>query len=96
MTALEKQVQEIKVKYPNSIVLLQCGNFYEAINEDAEKIINILGLVKTENKGMILAGFEAYYLTDYLPKLIKAGHTVALVEDITDKKPVNVKRSKLH
>lgn len=88
---------ELKAKHPDTVVLMKVGDFYTTYRDDAALISNVLGVTLTRrangNDGKIeLAGFPADLLDQYLPKLIRAGHRVAL-GDYQTKSPV-VKRQK--
>lgn len=88
---------ELKAKHPDTVVLMKVGDFYTTYREDAALISNVLGVTLTRrtngNDGKVeLAGFPADLLDQYLPKLIRAGHRVAL-GDYQTKSPV-VKRQK--
>lgn len=86
-----KQFNELKAKHPEAILLFRIGDFYEAYDEDATKIGEILGITVTrklnsKEKGsdghaLRLAGFPYHALDTYLPKLIRAGLRVAICEN---------------
>lgn len=88
-TPLMRQYNEIKVQYQDSIVLFRMGDFYETFNDDAKKTAKILGIVLTTRSSgsaadVPLAGFPYHALDNYLPKLVKAGHRVAICEQVED------------
>ena len=90
-TPLMKQYNEIKNRYPNTILLFRLGDFYETFMEDAEIAAKVLGITLTKrNNGaagkMPLAGFPYHQLDVYLPKLVKGGHRVAVCEQMEDPK----------
>ncbi|MGK0138542.1 MAG: DNA mismatch repair protein MutS, partial [Algoriphagus sp.] len=76
-TPLNKQYNQIKVKYPGALLLFRVGDFYETFGQDAIKASKILGIVLTKrNNGganQELAGFPHHSLDTYLPKLVRAG-----------------------
>ena len=83
---------ELKGKHKDTIVLLKVGDFYTTYRDDAATISNVLGVTLTRrpngNEGKVeLAGFPSDLLDQYLPKLIRAGHRVAL-GDYQTKSPV--------
>ena len=43
-----KQYKEIKIKYPDSILLFRVGDFYETFGEDAIKTSEILNIILTK------------------------------------------------
>jgi DNA mismatch repair protein MutS len=92
-TPLNKQYNQIKVKYPGALLLFRVGDFYETFGEDAIKASKILGIVLTKrNNGganQELAGFPHHSIDTYLPKLVRAGQRVAICDQLED--PKNVK-----
>jgi len=92
-TPLMKQYNEIKAKYPGSLLLFRVGDFYETFGEDAVKASKLLDIVLTKRangaaSAVELAGFPHHALDTYLPKLIKAGHRVAICDQLEDPKSV--------
>ena len=95
MTPFMKQFNELKAKHPEAILLFRIGDFYEAYDEDATKIGEILGITVTrkfnsKDKGsdghtLKLAGFPYHALDTYLPKLIRAGVRVAICDHLDSK-----------
>ena len=90
-TPVMKQFLEVKDKYNDSIVLFRMGDFYETFLEDAILTSKILGIVLTKRANgkaadVNLAGFPHHALDNYLPKLVKAGHRVAICEQVEDPK----------
>ncbi len=80
------QYFKLKAKHPDAILLYRVGDFYETFAEDAIKVSEILGIVLTKrNNGgndIELAGFPYHSLDTYLPKLVRAGHRVAICEQL--------------
>ncbi len=90
-TPLMKQYYGIKQKYPDALLLLRVGDFYETFGEDAVRASKVLGIVLTRRangKGTFieLAGFPYHSLDTYLPKLVRAGHRVAICDQLEDPK----------
>ena len=48
ITPLMKQYNDIKSKYPDTILLFRVGDFYETFGEDAILASKILGIVLTK------------------------------------------------
>jgi DNA mismatch repair protein MutS len=93
-TPLMQQHRAIKQKYPDAILLFRVGDFYETFGEDAIVASKVLGITLTKrNNGAAssseLAGFPHHSLDTYLHKLVKAGHRVAICDQLED--PKNVK-----
>ena len=68
----------IKQKRPHSIILVKVGLCFATFGEDAEKVSRTLGISAENNK----ASFPSCALDAYLPKLIRAGHNVAVCENL--------------
>jgi DNA mismatch repair protein MutS len=87
-TPLMRQYNDIKGKYPGTILLFRVGDFYETFSDDAVTISRELGitLTKRNNGGdqTPLAGFPFHALDSYLPKLIRRGFRVAVCEQTQD------------
>lgn len=81
--AKKKQFTELKDKHPDCLLLFRCGDFYESYQEDAESASRILGITLTKDKaGDRLAGFPHHALDTYLPRLIGAGHRIAICDEL--------------
>ena len=86
-----QQHRAIKQKYPDAILLFRVGDFYETFGQDAILASKVLGITLTKrNNGAAasseLAGFPHHALDTYLPKLVKAGHRVAICDQLEDPK----------
>ena len=86
-----KQYNEIKVKYPDALLLFRVGDFYETFGDDAVRTADILGIVLTKRGAgsaseTELAGFPHHALETYLPKLVRAGERVAICDQLEDPK----------
>jgi len=89
-TPLMKQYLRIKGQYPDALLLFRVGDFYETFLEDAITASAVLGITLTKrNNGssdIELAGFPHHALDNYLPKLVRAGHRVAVCDQLEDPK----------
>lgn len=90
-TPMMQQHRAIKQKYPDAILLFRVGDFYETFGQDALLASQILGITLTKrNNGAAasaeLAGFPHHALDTYLHKLVKAGHRVAICDQLEDPK----------
>lgn len=80
-----KIYHEQELTYPDIVVLTRVGDFYEAYNENAKRIANILNLILTsrdvglKNK-VALAGFPVHVKDKYLENLRKY-YTVLIIEN---------------
>lgn len=89
------QYDEMKAKNPDAILLMRCGDFYEAYDDDAATVAEVLGITLTRQKdGTRMAGFPYHALDSYLPRLVRAGKRVAICDQLTappnQKKPSRV------
>lgn len=92
-TPLMKQYNAIKAKHPGALLLFRVGDFYETFGEDAVKASQVLEIVLTRRANgaashVELAGFPHHSLDSYLPKLVRAGHRVAICDQLEDPKAV--------
>ena len=90
-TPLMRQYNRIKAQFPDAILLFRVGDFYETFDADARLASRVLGitLTKRNNGGsalMDLAGFPHHSLDSYLPRLVRAGHRVAVCDQLEDPK----------
>ena len=88
-TPAMKQYWDIKKNYSDSILLFRMGDFYETFDSDAELTSEILGITLTKRangaaSSVPLAGFPYHAIEQYVDKLLKAGHRVAICEQIED------------
>ena len=86
-----QQHRAIKQRYPDAILLFRVGDFYETFGEDAIVASRVLArwLTKRNNGAAAsaeLAGFPHHALDSYLHKLVKAGHRVAVCDQLEDPK----------
>ena len=90
VTPLMRQYNDIKVKYPDALLLFRVGDFYETFGQDAIKASKILGIILTSRANgsskIELAGFPHHSIDNYLPKLVRAGHRVAICDQLEDPK----------
>lgn len=88
-TPLMKQYAQVKARYPDTILLFRMGDFFETFEEDARITARVLGITLTRRGNgaageVPLAGFPHHALDAYLPKLLRAGHRVAVCEQLED------------
>ena len=92
LTPMMKQFYDLKAQHPDAVLLFRCGDFYETYCDDAVTASKVLGITLTRrnNKGSAaaieMAGFPHHALDTYLPKLIRAGHRVAICDQLEDPK----------
>ncbi len=84
-----RQYSKIKDRHPNALLLFRLGDFYETFEDDARVVSQVLGITLTKRANgkashVPLAGFPHHALDNYLPKLVQAGHRVAICEQLED------------
>lgn len=78
-----KNYTDLKEKHPDAIIIFRCGDFYETYMDDARALAKVLGLTLTlSNKWGVITGFPHHALDEYLPKIIRAGHRVAICDQL--------------
>jgi len=89
-TPMMKQYQSFKIQYPDKVLLFRMGDFFETFGEDAKitsKVLNITLTTRDKKSDPTpLAGFPHHALEQYMPKLVNAGHSVVIVDQIEDPK----------
>lgn len=89
LTPMMKQFYSVKAQHPEALLLFRCGDFYETYGEDAVTASKILGIVLTRRSNALetaMAGFPYHSIDTYLPKLVLAGHKVAVCDQLEDPK----------
>ena len=86
-----KQYSSIKEKHGDAILMFRLGDFYEMFGEDAKVASKILQIAlttrdKTKEDPMPMCGIPYFAAESYIAKLIKAGHKVAVCEQMEDAK----------
>ncbi|MFM8743155.1 MAG: DNA mismatch repair protein MutS [Cytophagales bacterium] len=84
-----KQYNAIKAKYPGALLLFRVGDFYETFGQDAIQASKVLDITLTKRGNgsaseIELAGFPHHALDSYLPKLVRAGHRIAICDQLED------------
>ncbi|HUU70484.1 MAG TPA: DNA mismatch repair protein MutS [Planctomycetota bacterium] len=84
-----KQFLQLKERHKDCILLFRAGDFYETFYEDAEIASRVLGIALTSRdrdsaKPVPMAGVPYHAVDPYIRKLIKAGHRVAICEQMED------------
>ena len=87
-TPLMQQYLELKERHEGDVLLFRMGDFYEMFYEDARTTAQVLGIVQTRRSpgpnAYAMAGFPHHALDRYLPRLIAAGLSVAIAEQVED------------
>lgn len=87
LTPMMRQYLAIKREVPpGAIVMFRLGDFYEMFGEDAVIASPILGATLTHRGNQPMCGVPYHALNSYLAKLIRAGKTAALCDQVEDPK----------
>ncbi len=89
LTPLFRQYFGLCDEHPDCLVLMQCGDFYEAYGEGAEIFARDAEIAITSKDGgqgrrIPMAGVPLYTLESYLRVLVAKGHRVAVAEQTKD------------
>jgi DNA mismatch repair protein MutS len=83
-----QQYQSIRRSLPKGTLLLfRLGDFYELFFDDAKLAADILGVALTKRNGMPMCGVPFHAAEAYVGKLIKAGHRVAICDQVSEPQP---------
>ncbi|HET9819818.1 MAG TPA: DNA mismatch repair protein MutS, partial [Rhodanobacteraceae bacterium] len=88
-TPLMRQYLAAKAEYPQTLLLFRMGDFYELFYDDARKAARLLDITLTqrgESAGapIPMAGVPYHAIESYLAKLVRAGESAAICEQIGD------------
>ncbi len=95
-----QQFIRIKADYPDTLLFYRMGDFYELFLDDARKASRLIDITltsrgKSNGQPIPMAGIPYHAADNYLAKLLKAGESVAICEQIgnpaTSKGPVERK-----
>jgi DNA mismatch repair protein MutS len=81
------QWQAVKASYPDCLLFYRMGDFYELFFDDAVAAAAALDIALTkrgqhEGEPVPMAGVPVHAAEQYLPRLIRAGHRVAVCEQM--------------
>ncbi len=88
-TPMMAQYLGIKAEHPDLLLLYRMGDFYELFHDDAVKAAPLLGITLTRRgasagEPIPMAGVPVHAVEQYLARLIRAGESVAICEQIGD------------
>ena len=87
LTPMMRQYLRIKSEIPKGAILMfRLGDFYEMFGEDAVIASPVLGATLTHRGSQPMCGVPYHALNTYLAKLIRAGMTAALCDQVEDPK----------
>jgi DNA mismatch repair protein MutS len=89
LTPMLVQYLEIKREHPEALLLFRMGDFYETFFDDAKVLADTCGVTLTSrdrksDHPIPLAGVPHHALDTYLSRLLSAGLTVAICDQVED------------
>ncbi len=88
LTPVMQQYVDMKAENPDALLMFRLGDFYESFFDDARVISGALGLVLTargtdgNGENIPMCGIPWHAADNYFGRLVRAGHKVALVEQM--------------
>jgi DNA mismatch repair protein MutS len=88
-TPIMQQYLRIKAEHPGMLLFYRMGDFYELFYDDARKAARLLDITltargKSAGQNIPMAGVPYHAVDQYLGRLVRAGESVALCEQIGD------------
>src|SRR3954463_6796643 len=84
-----RQYLGLKAQHPDAILLYRLGDFYETFDDDATVVARDARITLTSrsfgrNGRVPMAGIPHHALNHYLGRLLGAGHTIAIAEQMSE------------
>ncbi len=83
-----RQYKSLKAQHPDKVLFFRMGDFYEMFFDDAHVASRVLGIALTSrskgDQAIPMAGVPCVAATGHVARLLKAGHRVAIAEQIED------------
>ena len=79
---LMDQYFEHKSRYPDYVLFMRVGDFYEFFHDDAVIASRALDIVLTKRSNVPMAGVPVHLLNQYLGKLVKQGFKAAICDQV--------------
>lgn len=88
-TPMMQQYLQIKKQHPGELVFYRMGDFYELFFDDAKQAAQLLDITltargKSGGNPIPMAGIPFHSAENYLARLVRGGHSVAICEQIGD------------
>lgn len=88
-TPMMQQFMRIKAKHPKDLLFYRMGDFYELFFDDARRAAELLDITltargKSAGEPIPMCGVPYHAAENYLARLVKAGVSVAIAEQIGD------------
>lgn len=86
VSTMAQHYMDLKERHPDAVLLFRDGDQYKVLNSDAGKVAKVTGLkerlLKDKREGHQQLAFPHYDLDKYLPKLVRSGLRVAIVDPL--------------
>ena len=87
LTPMMAQYMAVKEANPGCLIFYRMGDFYELFFEDAEVASRVLDIAltkrgKSQGTDIAMCGVPAHSHESYLARLIRAGHRVAICDQV--------------
>lgn len=97
-TPMMQHYLAIKEKNPDHIIFYRLGDFYELFFEDAQIVASQLNLTLTkrgqhQGQPIPMAGVPHHCADNYIARLLKLGHSIAICDQVTDARKGPVERA---
>jgi DNA mismatch repair protein MutS len=88
-TPMMQQYFRLKAEVPDMLLFYRMGDFYELFYEDAQKAAKLIDITltsrgKSGGEPIPMAGIPYHAVDNYLVKIVRAGQSVAICEQIGD------------
>ena len=86
-TPMMQQYLKVKMQHAHALLFYRMGDFYELFFDDAHQAAKLLGITlthrgKANGEPIPMAGVPYHAAEGYLARLVKAGRTVAICEQV--------------
>ncbi len=79
----DEQYINLKEKHPDRVFLFREGDFYSSVYQDAVEVSKTVGItIRRSRDCFCICEFPYHALDIYLPKLVRAGYKIAIVEPL--------------
>ncbi len=84
MNILIEQYHQTCTEFPQAVVLMRVGDFFEAYGETAKLLAETCGLTLTERDGIPMSGIPHHMAEKRVAQLVASGRQVILMEQSED------------
>ena len=82
LTPMMRQWRQFKRLHSSHLLLFRMGDFYELFYDDARVASSVLSLTLTSRLSIPMCGFPHFSLSTHLRRLLAAGHSVAVCDQV--------------